>query len=695
MHAVRWPIAGALIASLAGGLSAQAVQPAARRPLTFQDFAAVKAVSDPQISPSGESVLYSVRTVDIDANRRTGRTYVSAFTGGPARAFPDDKTPAAEARWSPDGRRVAYVSGGQLWIADADGGNRKQLTKLTGGATGPVWSPTGTLIAFASSVDTTCNDEACNARRAAARDSAKVKAIVTEHLMFRHWNAYRDGTISHLYIVAPDGSGLRDVTAGARYDVPPPPFGGSEAYSFAPDGRHIAYVAKDAGRESAWSTDLNLYVLSLAPNATAEVITSSNRGADDHPVFSPDGRWIIYISQQRAGFESDRWRLMAYDRASKQSRELLPRWDRSAGGYSFTDPRTLIVNAQDRGRGRLFRVALDAAGSAAMPVALATGMNTSAPSIATNGRAAFMQDASHRPAEVFVGTIGPRGMAGVRALTHENDALVARLQLHPAEEMWFAGADGDSVQALVIRPPQYRAGEKFPAILLVHGGPQGAWLDQWHSRWNYQMFAAPGFGVIAVNPRGSTGFGQKFTDEISKDWTGKVVTDLMNGLDAAIARNPWIDSTRLAAAGGSYGGYMTNWLAGHSDRFDALVTHAGVFNLEAMYGSTEELWFVDWEFGGPWWNDDAMRDQYRKNSPHLAAAKFRTPTIVLHGELDYRVPVTEGFGMFTALQRQNVPSRLVVFPDEGHWILKPQNQRLWWSEVQGFLTRFLTDRPRA
>ena len=695
MHALRWKQGVALIATVANGLAAQGAPAAARRPLTFQDLAAVKAVSDPQISPSGEWVLYSVRTADVEANRRTGRVWISAFTGGAARAFPDAQTAASEARWSPDGKRIAYVSGGQLWIADVDGGNRRQLTTLTGGATGPVWSPAGNLVAFTSSVDTACRDEACNARRAKERESAKVKAIVTENLMFRHWNAYRDGTVSHLFVVSPDGSGLRDVTEGARYDVPPPPFGGSEAYAFAPDGRHIAYVAKDAGRESAWSTDLNLYLLPLAPNSMAEVITTSNRGADDHPVFSPDGRWIIYGSQERAGFESDKARLMAFDRATKQSRDLLPRWDRSSSGYAFLDPRTLIVSAQDRGRNRLFRVMLDAAGNATGPTLLATSMNTTAPSLASNGRIAFLQDASHRPHEVFVGTIGPRGLTGVRALTQENDALVARLQLHPAEDMWYIGAGGDSVQAWVIRPPQYRPGEKFPAILLVHGGPQGAWLDQWHSRWNYQMFAAPGFGVIAVNPRGSTGFGQKFTDQITKDWSGKVVTDLMNGLDAAIARNPWIDSTRLGAAGGSYGGYMVNWLAGHSDRFDALVTHAGVFNLEAMYGATEELFFVDWEFGGPWWDETAMRDQYRKNSPHLAAARFRTPTLVLHGELDYRVPVTEGFGMFTALQRQNVPSRLVLFPDEGHWILKPQNQRLWWSEVQGWLARYLTDRPRA
>jgi dipeptidyl aminopeptidase/acylaminoacyl peptidase len=279
----------------------------------------------------------------------------------------------------------------------------------------------------------------------------------------------------------------------------------------------------------------------------------------------------------------------------------------------------------------------------------------------------------------------------VRQLTHLNDALVASLELRPVEDYWFTGAGGDSVQGFILKPPQWQPGRKFPVVLLVHGGPQGAWLDNWHSRWNYQMFAAPGFGLVIVNPRGSTGYGQRFVDEISKGWAGKVYTDLMNGLDAALTRNAWMDSTRLGAAGGSYGGYMVNWLAGHSTRFKALVTHAGPFNLENMYGATEELWFPEWEYGGPWWDTTAMSQQYRMYSPHLAARNFRTPTLVLHGELDFRVPYTEGLSMFTALQRQGVPSRLVVFPDEGHWILKPQNQRLWWSEVQGWLTRWLGD----
>jgi dipeptidyl aminopeptidase/acylaminoacyl peptidase len=299
----------------------------------------------------------------------------------------------------------------------------------------------------------------------------------------------------------------------------------------------------------------------------------------------------------------------------------------------------------------------------------------------------WLRDAVDHPAEVYIATID--GM-GEKQLTHENDALLAQLKLNPAEDFWFKGANGDSVQGMIVRPPNWQAGKKYPVLFLIHGGPQGAWLDQWHGRWNFSLFASPGFAVVAINPRGSTGYGQKFVDEITKDWGGKVYVDLMNGLDAALARNPWMDSTRMGAAGGSYGGYMTNWIEGHSTRFKALFTHAGIFNLENMYGATEELWFPTWEYGGPFWDKTAMETQYRVWSPHLFAANFKTPMLVSAGELDYRVPYYEGVSMFSALQRLGVPSRLMIFPDEGHWIGKPQNQRLWWSEALGWFKKYLT-----
>ena len=674
----------------ASPLLAQQARHEAKRALTFDDFAAVRAVTDPQISPDGGRVLYAVRTTDLAANRRTTTTFLRPASGGSARAFPDDTTHAAEARWSPDGRRVAYVAAGQLWVADADGGSRRQLTTLTGGATGPVWAPTSDRVAFVSAVYPECSDDPCNAARETAKREGKVKARVADHLMYRHWNAWDEGTRSHLFVVGVDGTSPRDLTPGAVYDVPPGPFGGSEGYSWSPDGRELAYSAKDQGHAEAWTTDLNLYVVPAA-GGPSSAITAANKGADQNPVFSPDGRFVAYASQARAAFESDRWRLMLYDRSAKTSRELLPTWDRNADAYVFTpDGRAVLVTTVDRGRDKLYRVALDKQGRAGRPELLVPDGNNAAFSLAARGSAlAWLRDAANRPAEVYVATLGARGVGAPRALTHENDSLVARLALPPVEDLWFAGANGDSVQAFVLKPPGWKAGKKYPAVLLIHGGPQGAWLDQWHGRWNYQLVAAPGNAVVIVNPRGSTGYGQKFVDDVSKDWGGKVYTDLMNGLDAAIGKYPWIDSTRLGAAGGSFGGYMANWIAGHSNRFKALVSHAGVFNLENMYGATEEIWFPEWEFGGPYWEPAAMAAQYRKYSPHLSAQNFRTPMLVLHGELDYRVPYYESVSLFTALQRQDVPSRLVLFPDEGHWILKPQNQRLWWGEVQGWLRKYL------
>jgi dipeptidyl aminopeptidase/acylaminoacyl peptidase len=682
-----------LLLAAAGMLAVNHTLPAqgrVQRPMTFDDFAAVKNVGDPQVSPDGKWVLYSVRTTDVGANKRTSVTKLQSTAGGAVRQFPDANTTAGEARWSPDGKRVAYIADDQVWIADATGSNPRKITSVNGGASGPVWSPTGDRIAFVTGVYPDCDSDACNSERAKAADTAKVKAHITDNLLYRHWNAWTPATRSHLFVVAPDGTGVRDLTASLRYDVPPGPFGGSEGYAFSPDGKELAFTAKDQGREDAWSTDINVYTVPVAGGAPVS-ITSSNRGADQNPVYSPDGRTIIYGSLERPGFEADKGRLMAYDRATKVSRELLPRWDRSADSYAFSPGGDAIyISAADRGRDKIFRIARSGSGWSATPQLLSSGRNNTALSVSRDGKTlAWLQDATERPAEVFVATTGAAGLSGVRQLTHENDALIAQLKLYPVEDFWFIGANGDSVQGFLLKPPQYQPGKKYPVLFLIHGGPQGAWFDTWHGRWNYELFASPGFAVVAINPRGSTGYGQKFVDQITKDWGGLVYTDLMNGLDAALARNPWLDSTRMGAAGGSYGGYMTNWIAGHSNRFKALFTHAGVFNLENMYGATEEIWFSEWEFGGPYWDKNAMETQYRRFSPHLFAGNFRTPHLVIHGQLDYRVPYVEGVSLFTALQRQGVPSRLIIFPDEGHWIGKPQNQRLWWSEVLGWFGKYL------
>lgn len=680
----------AVIAALLAPIALAAQQ---QRPITFTDFASAKIVSDPQLSPDGTWLLYAVRSTDLPANTRTTRTWLKQVSGGAARQFPDDRTAASEARWSPDGTRIAYTSGGQLWLALANGDGARQLTNLTGGASGPVWSPAGDRIAFVSSVYPECRDEACNAAKEKAKRDSKVKAHVADDLLYRHWNAYDEGTRSHLFVVTPDGNDLRDLTPGARYDVPPGPFGGSEGYTFHASGKTLAFTAKDQGAANAWSTDINVYLVSIS-GGDATPVTASNKGADQNPVMSVDGRKMYYASQRRAGFEADRWRLMAFDSETETVRELLPNWDRNADGIvAAPDGKTLLVLAGDQGRDKYFRVSLDAAGKARAPQAVITEHNNTALSIAANGTVAWVRESASAPAEVWTGTLDATGVTNQRAFTNENGALLARLTLPTLEDFWFTGANNVKLHGFVMKPPQFEAGKKFPVLLLIHGGPQGAWLDSWSTRWNYQMFAAGGYGLVIINPTGSTGYGQTLTDAISKDWGGKVYIDLMNGLSAALKANPWMDSTRMAAAGGSYGGYMVNWIAGHTTRFKALVSHAGPFNLENMYGATEELWFPEWEYGGPFWNANAMATQYRKFSPHLYAQRFKTPTLVIHGELDYRVPYTEGLSMFTALRRQGVDARLLLYPDEGHWVLKPQNSQLWYKEVHGWLGRYLDQHP--
>lgn len=686
MNTNAFRITTVALACAATTLTAERAGAQGRRPMTFQDFASVRMVSDPQLSPDGTRVLYAVRTTDLAANRRTGRTFMMPLAGGEPVQFPSSAVNAGEARWSPDGNRVAYTVGGQLWIADASGANARQLTRLAGGASGPVWSPTGDRIAFTSSVRPNCSTPEC----APVKPDSTSSALVYNHLLFRHWTEYDVNMRSHLFVVSPDGSGVRDVTPDAPYDVPPGPFGGSEGYAFSPDGRELAYSAKDQGAANAWSTDVNVYTVPVA-GGSPTVITAANRGADDNPVYSPDGRIILYQSQATPGFESDQWRLMAYDRSTHRSTRLVPNWDRNADSYTFaSDGSAIYVQATDAARDKIYRITRTATGWSSTPEAVITGHNNTALTIARNGNTVvWTRDAIDSPPELYTAVMAAHGATAERQLTHENAALMAQLELHPAEDYWYRGALGDSVQGMIVKPPQYRPGAKFPVLLVIHGGPQSPFLDSWHPRWNFSLLASPGFAVVFVNPHGSPGYGQKFTNEVSHDWAGAPYRDIMLGLNAALARNGWMDSTRMGAAGASYGGYMVNWIAGHTHRFRALFTHDGVWNLEAMAGGTEELWFTEHEFGGEYWDPRAMASQYRVWSPHLYASNLRTPQLVVHGELDYRIPVSEGISLFTALQRQGVPSKLIIFPDEGHFVTRPDNQRLWYREVLGWFQHYL------
>jgi dipeptidyl aminopeptidase/acylaminoacyl peptidase len=657
-------------------------------PLTVPEFITLERPGEPALSPDGRYAVYTVTTTDLQANRRKSDLWLQSAEGGPAQRISADSLGGRGARWSPDGRTIAFINarGGtpQVWLYDVPSRQRRQVTTLRAGADGVLWSPSGRQLAFVSDVYAECGDDDCNRRRADEDASRPSKARIIDGLLYRHWNAWEDGLRSHLFVVSAEGGTPRDLLAGKDYDTPVPPFGGAEQYAWSPDEREMAFTTKLATRDQAWTTNLDIYTVPVA-GGEPTLVTVDMPGAESNPVYSRDRRYLAFLSQQRAGFESDRQRLMVKDLRTGEVHEVTHGWDDNILEYAFLPGGNDIVAISEKHQRHVGLHIVFATGDVHQilttmdPSQLAVATATLAPAMA------IVSDALDRPPQVFAWTISHQDPRPPLQLTHLNAERLGSVAMNPGREFAWVGANGDSVFGLIVTPPGFDPARKYPAVILIHGGPQGAWLDQFHGRWNAQLFAAPGYVVAMLNPRGSTGFGQRFVDEISRDWGGRVFEDVMRGTDA-VARLPYVDSTHMAAAGGSYGGYMTNWLNGHTDRFKALVTHDGVFNLEAMAGATEELWFTDWEFGGPYWVNPS---EYERFSPHRFVQSFHTPTLVIHGGLDYRVPDTEGLQMFTALQRQNVPSRLLYFPDEGHWVLKPQNQLVWWNTVQDWLARYL------
>lgn len=663
-------------------------QAAEKRAITFKDLISLHRVGEPQISPDGNWIAYSVATPDLEANRSVRDIWVvAAGGGGEARQLTRGGSDT-RARWSPDGKKLAFISGRSgtpqiYWIA-LDGGEATRLTSISTGADNELWSPDGKTVAFISSVYPDCRDDACNAARDAAKEKNKVKARIYEKLLYRHWNEWSDGKRSHLFVAAMDGGGAaRDLTPGANYDVPPFSEGAPEAIAFSPDGRELCFTA-NTDKDEALSTNGDLFTVEVSGGSEPKRITT-NPGNDWGPAYSRDGKWIAYRAQFLAGYEADRWRLMLFDRATSATATVTEEFDHSVESYEWSpDSQTIYFTAEENGEMILWGVTLPPRNEVKRVLA---GFNSEFDLSSDGNTLAIVRTSLTLPAEVFA--MDFKKSSTPRQLTHHNDMLLSQLELAPPEAFWFEGADKAKVEGFIIRPPHFDAARKYPALFLIHGGPQGAWTDAWGYRWNQQVMAAGGYVVVMVNPRGSTGYGQKFTAEISRDWGGRVYEDLMKGLDAAIAKYPFIDGARVGAAGGSYGGYMIDWIATHTDRFKCLISHAGPYDLVSEYGATEELWFADWEFGGPPW---VKPELYRKWAPSEFAAglgKYKTPSLVVGGELDFRVPYNQDLEFFTALQVQGVPSKLVIFPDEGHWVLKPQNSELWYGTFLDWLARYL------
>jgi dipeptidyl aminopeptidase/acylaminoacyl peptidase len=649
---------------------------------TIDDLLKVRRVSDPQVSPDGRMVAFAIGEVKFDDNRIVNQIYVAPIGGGEPKQLTNGATSASGPRWSPDGKKIAYVTGGQIWVMDADGDDKEQVTKLSTGAGGPVWSADGKWIAFTSDVYPDCTDEACNKRKEEAAEKSKVKAHITDRLLYRHWNEWRDVKRTHVFVISSKGGNARDLTPGDS-DAPPYAVAGDVDYSFSPDSQELAFL-RNPDKVEAISTNSDVYVVSTNGGA-ARNITARNRGYEDSPIYTADGKSIIYRSQATAGFEADRWRLMSYNRATGASTELLTRFDMNVEEVALApDGQSIYFVAGERGRATIYKVPV--AGGA--PQKILGGVFAHNLQITPDGRNLVFVNASlSAPPEIYRASIDG---SGVTAVTRANADLMAQSDLKPTEELEWTGAMGAKVHGFLLKPKNFDASKRYPLVVLIHGGPQGAWNDAWSYRWNPQVFTDAGYVVFMPNPRGSTTYGQQFTNDISGDWAGKVFIDLKNGVAEVLRRNRFIDRNRIGAAGGSYGGYMVDWILGHNNdprfRFKALVSHAGVYNLTSMYGATEELWFPEWEFKGTPWTNKAMYDRW---SAHNYVQNFNTPTLVTAGELDYRVPYTESLQLFTALQRKNVPSKLLLFPDEGHWILKPQNSQLWYNTVLAWFDKYL------
>ena len=654
------------------------------RAITVDDLLAVRGVSDPQVSPDGTLIVYVVSEIDRGLNKAQTSLWLVPLAGGEPRRLTTTAGANNHPRWRPDGKAIAFTSdrsgSSQIWLLPLDGGEPRQVTKLPIDVSGPIWSPAGDKLAFAAEVY-----PGTSPAETAAKDKEKAeqksKARVFDSLMVRHWQSWNDGKQSHLFVADAATGEAKDLIPAWKANVPPGPFGGSNDYAWNADGSILAFTSEPL-EDQAKSTNSDIWLVSVAGGEPRNK-TAGNPGADAQPAFSADGRLLAWVSQARAGFEADQWVLnfaMADKVGTVPPVAVTKGLDRPVQSFSWAAGSLDLVAVVDSEGYEPIMLLPTLARRA--PMTLVEKATHGAASMTKDGTLVFLRHLSNQPPEIYKVTGG-----GVPvALTHHNDELVARLDLPALEGFTFKGAGGDSVSGWLQKPPGFDPAKKYPVLFLIHGGPQGAWHNEWHNRWNAGLFASPGYCVVAVNPRGSTGYGQEFTDQISGDWNGKVVEDLNKGLDHALVAYPFLDKGRMAAAGGSYGGYMVNWLAGHSDRFKALISHAGIFDLVGMNATTEELWFVNWEFGGMGWDNPA---KYQAQSPSSFAKNFKTPTLVIHGALDFRVPDSQGLGMFTALQTQSVPSRYLWFPDEGHWISKPANRVTWWTEMHGWLAKYL------
>jgi dipeptidyl aminopeptidase/acylaminoacyl peptidase len=743
-----------------------------KRPMTFEDLQKMRRLGDIDVSRDGRWILFTATDVDLAKNTKTPHLWIVPVNGAaqiqPTEHVGDDQVRMAtvgerpltassagesRGRFSPDGKQIAFLTdrgqGTQIWLADFDGaagtmGEPRQLTHISTEADNVTWDPDGQHLLFTSAVYPECSaggqsgidEDRCDKKRDDDEAQSKVKARIFTSLLYRHWNHFTGDKRSHLFLASAEDGTFRDLNPGDTHDVPPFSLGEPDGWDFSPDGKELAFEEKKVD-DPALSTNVDIFTLNLDAPSTHPVKISTSPGGDYTPRYSPDGKWIAWRMQRRAGYESDRFRLVLYDRSEKAGsdetvsgetvsdetvggkagskktvsesriRELLPNFDRWVDEEAWSpDSAAIYFTGGDHGEEAVY----------AFTIVRGLPLNPFPAQLTRDGEYGDLHPTADSkklivsrmtvlsPSEVvaldsdMVGhTLFGGGYSGnyrplaasqklkESQLTHLNTNLLAQLDLPAMDSFWVPSIGNVKVQGFLIRPPNFDPHKKYPVKFLIHGGPQGAWGDSWSYRWNPELFAANGYVVVMINPGGSTGYGQAFVDRVNGDWGGRPFIDLMRGLDYAEAHYPFIDKTRECALGASYGGYMANWILGHSTRFKCIVSHDGMFNTESAWGTTEELWFNEWEFKGTPWSNRAL---YRQWSPMLAETHFKTPTLVVHSQLDYRLDVSEGYQLFDTLQRMKVPSKMLYFPDEGHWILQPQNSQLWYKTVNDWVDQW-------
>ncbi len=642
-----------------------------KRAMTVEDMWKMKRIGAYDVSPDEKTIAFAATSYSMETNKSNSDIWLIDADGKNVRSFKNSEVSESAPKFSPDGKKIAYSKKGHIWISNIDGSDDQMLTDIYTGASGMVWSNNGKAILFVSDVYPDCPTQDCNKEKDEAADKSPVKAKIITELMYRNFDHWRGDKRSHLFLFNVASKEFMDLTKDSRSDVPPVDLGSANDYSFSPDGDEIAFTM-NTDKVVATSTNNDIFIIQ-ENGAVPYKLISKSKGSDSQPVYSPDGKYIAFTSMARAGFEADKKSIMLYDRASGQLKNLTEKIDLTAGEIIWSpDSKFIYFDAPNEVNNSIYKINV---ATAKHEIIVKENGNTGL-AISPDGQTLyFKKQKSTMPYEIFSASTNG---GEAKQITSVNKDLLSELEMNPIEIFWSEGAKGAKVQSILVKPPFFDPNKKYPLIFLIHGGPQGHWLDDFHFRWNTQLFASRGYVVVAPNPRGSQGYGQKFCDEISRDWGGKVYTDLMNACDYAIKNYKFIDPKNTFAAGASYGGYMINWIEGHNSRFNALVSHDGVFNLESMTGTTEELWFPLWEYGAPYWKD---RTDYEKFSPHRFVKNFKTPMLIVHGGNDFRVPEGQAMELFTALQLMNVESKFLYFPDETHFVQKAQNARLWWNTV--------------